>query len=75
MEPALVLFGQSMLIGLSIAAPVGQIGVLTIQRTVDHGRAQPGRQARGAAFADAAYGAVGAFGVTTMIAWLVDIRT
>jgi len=75
MEPALALFGQSMLIGLSIAAPVGQIGVLTIQRTVDHGRAAGLATGLGAAFADAVYGAVGAFGVTTVIAWLVGIRT
>ena len=33
---ALTLFGQSLLIGLSIAAPVGQIGLLAIQRTLDH---------------------------------------
>ena len=39
MDARLVLFGQSMLIGLSIAAPVGQIGVLAIQRTLLHGRA------------------------------------
>jgi len=32
-DARLALFGQSLLIGLSIAAPVGQIGVLAIQRT------------------------------------------
>jgi hypothetical protein len=34
-----VLFGQSLLIGLSIAAPVGPIGLLTIQRTLQLGPA------------------------------------
>ena len=60
----MVLFGQSLLIGLSIAAPVGQIGVLAIQRTLDHGRAAGLATGLGAAFADAVYGAIGAFGVT-----------
>jgi threonine/homoserine/homoserine lactone efflux protein len=73
--PALTLFAQSLLIGLSIAAPVGQIGVLAIQRTVDHGRAAGLATGLGAAFADAVYGAIGAFGVTTLIAWLLDIKT
>lgn len=69
-----VLFGQSLLIGLSIAAPVGQIGVLAIQRTLDHGRAAGLATGLGAAFADAVYGAVGAFGVTGLIAWLLGLR-
>lgn len=64
-----------MLIGLSIAAPVGQIGVLSIQRTLDHGRAAGLATGLGAAFADAVYGAIGAFGITWLIAWLVDLKT
>ena len=71
----LTLFTQSLLIGLSIAAPVGQIGVLAIQRTVDHGRAAGLATGLGAAIADAVYGAIGAFGVTTLIAWLLGIQT
>jgi threonine/homoserine/homoserine lactone efflux protein len=73
-SPALVLFAQSLLIGLSIAAPVGQIGVLAIQRTLDHGRAAGLATGLGAAFADAVYGAIGAFGVTTLITWLLGIK-
>lgn len=56
----LVLFGQSLLIGLSIAAPVGQIGVLAIQRTLEQGRAAGLATGLGAALADAVYGAIGA---------------
>jgi threonine/homoserine/homoserine lactone efflux protein len=74
MDAALSLFGQSLLIGLSIAAPVGQIGVLAIQRTLDNGRAAGVATGLGAAFADAVYGAIGAFGVTTLIAWLIGIK-
>lgn len=72
--PTLALFWQSLLIGLSIAAPVGQIGVLAIQRTIDHGRAAGLATGLGAALADAVYGAIGAFGVTTLVAWLLGLR-
>lgn len=68
------LFVQSMLIGLSIAAPVGQIGVLAIQRTLDHGRAAGLATGLGAAFADAVCGAIGAFGVTRLITWLLGLK-
>jgi threonine/homoserine/homoserine lactone efflux protein len=72
MEPALKLFAQSLLIGLSIAAPVGQIGVLAIQRTLQSGRAAGLATGLGAALADAVYGAIGAFGITVLITWLVE---
>ena len=68
------LFLKAALIGLSIAAPVGQIGVLAIQRTLDHGRAAGLATGLGAAFADAVYGAIGAFGVTGLIAWLIGLK-
>jgi threonine/homoserine/homoserine lactone efflux protein len=64
----LPLFLSSLLIGLSIAAPVGPIGLLTIQRSLDHGQRAGLATGLGAAAADAVYGAVGAYGVT----WLVD---
>lgn len=72
--PLMGLFGQSMLIGLSIAAPVGQIGVLAIQRTLDHGRAAGLATGLGAALADAVYGAIGAFGVAGLITWLLGLK-
>jgi threonine/homoserine/homoserine lactone efflux protein len=65
------LFLQSLAIGVSIAAPVGQIGVLAIQRTLQHGRAAGLATGLGAAFADAVYGAVGAFGVSAVTGFLV----
>jgi threonine/homoserine/homoserine lactone efflux protein len=68
------LFAQSMLIGLSIAAPVGQIGVLAIQRSLQQGTAAGLATGLGAALADAVYGAVGAFGVAAVIEWLVGAR-
>ncbi|WP_395704028.1 LysE family transporter [Aquabacterium sp.] len=72
---SLLLFGQSLLIGLSIAAPVGPIGLLTIQRTLALGPAAGLATGLGAAAADAVYGAIGAFGVTALIQWLTGART
>ena len=65
------LFAQSLLIGLSIAAPVGPIGLLVIQRTLQRGARIGLATGLGAAAADALYGAVGAFGVF----WLIDALT
>lgn len=61
-------FLSSLLIGLSIAAPVGPIGLLTIQRSLEHGPRAGLATGLGAAAADAVYGAIGAYGV----AWLVN---
>ena len=67
-------FWPALWIGVSIAAPVGPIGLLVIQRTLQHGRAVGVATGRGAAVADAAYGAVGAFGVTALIGALQALR-
>lgn len=69
-----LVFWQAVWIGLSIAAPVGPIGLLVIQRTLRHGMAVGLATGLGAAVADAAYGAVGAFGVTALMAWLQGVR-
>lgn len=61
MEPLLLL--KAMLIGLSIAAPVGPIGLLCIQRTLNRGFAAGLVTGLGAASADALYGALGALGL------------
>lgn len=67
-------FWQSMWIGLSIAAPVGPIGLLVIQRCLRHGMPVGLATGLGAAVADAVYGAVGAFGVTALMVWLQGVR-
>ena len=51
-------------VGFSIALPVGPIGALTIRRTLAQGRLIGFLTGLGAATADAAYGAVAAFGLT-----------
>lgn len=63
-----LVFWQSVWIGLSIAAPVGPIGLLVIQRSLRHGMPVGLATGMGAAVADAVYGALGACGVTTLMA-------
>ena len=58
------LFLRGLILGLSIAAPVGPIGVLCIRRTLAEGRASGFVSGLGAATADAVYGCVAAFGLT-----------
>lgn len=70
----LALFAQSLLIGFSIAAPVGPIGLLTIQRSLALGARAGLATGLGAAAADAVYGAVGAFGVVWLIQALTALR-
>lgn len=68
------LFLKALVIGLSIAAPVGPIGLLCIQRTLAHGRTIGFLSGLGAALADACYGAIGALGVSAVIASMVAAR-
>ena len=64
---------RGLLVGLSIAAPVGPIGLLCIRRTLAHGRAQGLASGFGAATADALYGCVAGFGLAavseTLLRW------
>jgi threonine/homoserine/homoserine lactone efflux protein len=48
--------------------------LLAIQRTLDHGSPAGLATGLGAAFADAVYGAIGAFGVSGLIGWLLSLR-
>jgi len=62
---------RGLLIGFSIAAPVGPIGVLCIRRTLAAGRATGLAVGLGAATADAVYGAIAGFGLTAVSSLLV----
>ena len=62
---------RGLIIGFSIAAPVGPIGVLCIRRTLADGRAVGFAAGLGAATADALYGAVAGFGLTVVSTALV----
>jgi threonine/homoserine/homoserine lactone efflux protein len=65
------LFLRGLILGFSIAAPVGPIGVLCIRRTLAHGRAAGFVSGLGAASADALFGCVTAFGLTAISSFLV----
>jgi threonine/homoserine/homoserine lactone efflux protein len=60
------------ILGFSIAAPVGPIGVLCIRRTLAEGRASGLVSGLGAATADAIYGCVAGFGLTFISSFLVN---
>lgn len=57
---------KGLVIGLSIAAPVGPIGLLCIRRTLAEGPAMGLATGLGAATADALYGAVAGFGLAAV---------
>ncbi|HXT10698.1 MAG TPA: LysE family transporter [Candidatus Angelobacter sp.] len=59
------------IIGFSIAAPVGPIGVLCIRRSLSNGRTVGLVTGLGAATADATYGAVAGFGLTAVSSFLI----
>lgn len=63
---------QGLLIGFSIAAPVGPIGVLCIRRTLADGRAVGVATGLGAASADAVFGSIAAFGLAFISSFLVQ---
>lgn len=65
-------FIKGFIIGLSIAAPVGPIGVLTIHRTITQGRIAGFVTGMGAAMADTAFGIVAAFGLTAISSFLLN---
>jgi threonine/homoserine/homoserine lactone efflux protein len=69
------LFVRGMIIGFSIAAPVGPIGVLCIRRTLANGRGVGLATGLGAATADATYGAVAGFGITIISGLLLGAQT
>ena len=72
---SLTVFLQAAVIGVLIAAPVGPIGLLTMQRTLERGLAAGLATGLGAAAADAVYGAVGAFSVRWLIDGLTQAKT
>lgn len=66
------LFTQGFVIGIAIAAPVGPISILCINRTLANGRKAGFITGLGAASADAVYGSIAAFGLSFMAAFLVN---
>jgi threonine/homoserine/homoserine lactone efflux protein len=65
---------KGLILGFSIAAPVGPIGLLCIQRTLQRGRLTGFVSGLGAATADACYGLVAALGLSTVISFLLGLQ-
>src|SRR5512145_685662 len=63
---------KGLVIGFSIAAQVGPIGVLCIRRTLAEGRAYGFASGLGAATADGFYGTLAALGLTLISSFLID---
>jgi len=74
----MLLWFKGMLIGLAIAAPVGPIGLLCIQRTLARGRWSGILSGLGAASADALYGCIAGFGLASLsgllLAWQIELQ-
>jgi len=64
-------FIRGLLIGLSIAATVGPMSVLCIQRTLNKGQLYGLVSGLGIATADGAYGSIAAFGLTLITNFLI----
>jgi threonine/homoserine/homoserine lactone efflux protein len=69
-DPFNVIF-QGLVLGFSIAAPVGPVGVLCIRRSMAHGFRSGLVSGLGAASADALYGTIAAAGLTLVADFLI----
>jgi threonine/homoserine/homoserine lactone efflux protein len=65
-------FLKGLLVGFSIAAPVGPIGVLCIRRSLTYGKKTGFISGLGAATADAMYGCIAGFGLSLVSNFLVS---
>ncbi len=65
---------KGFIIGFSVAAPVGPIGVLTIKRTLSEGRISGFVTGLGAALADTIYGLIAGFGLTAISSFLMSYQ-
>ena len=68
------MFLKGLILGFSIAAPVGPIGLLCIQRTLSRGRLNGFVSGLGVATADACYGVVAALGLSSVTSFLLGIH-
>ena len=69
----LLLFCKSMLLGLAVAAPLGPIGVLCINRTLERGFWAGVAGGMGTALADAIYACLAAIGFSALTATLTTL--
>lgn len=78
MPDYVALYARMFVIGMAVAAPVGAIGVLCIQRTLARGWRAGMATGLGVATADGFYAAAAAFGVSAfsgaLVAWQTPLR-
>jgi threonine/homoserine/homoserine lactone efflux protein len=74
-SPPISLFAKGLIVGFCLAAPVGPIAALCIQRTIAKRWLAGFLSGLGAATADALYGAVAAFGATVISDFLINERS
>jgi len=70
----LAFLARGLAVGFTVAAAVGPISVLTIRRTIAHGRLYGFVSGIGVALADASYAGIAAFGLTAITSVLVGAR-
>jgi threonine/homoserine/homoserine lactone efflux protein len=70
----LTFLARGLAVGFTVAAAVGPISLLTIRRTLAHGRIYGLVSGLGVALADASYGGIAAFGLTAISSVLVGAR-
>lgn len=70
----LALFSRTFVIGIAIAAPVGAMAMLCVQRTLERGWLKGMATGLGIATADGIYASLAAFGVAAVSATLVELQ-
>ena len=65
-----MLFGKGLILGFLVAAPVGPIGLLCMDRSLRHGKLSGFATGMGAAVADTLYGAIAAIGIASVMSFL-----
>lgn len=68
----LMTFLKGLLLGFSVAAPVGPIGLLCVRRSLQDGAAHGFATGLGAAIADTIYGLIAALGLTFISSLLIE---
>lgn len=65
-------FLKGVIIGFSLAAPIGPVGMMCIRRTLAHGHLRGFVSGLGAAAADSVYAIVAAFGITLISNFIIQ---
>lgn len=70
-----LLFGKGLLLGFAVAVPVGPIGLLCMDRSLRFGKTCGFFTGLGAGVADTMYGAIAAFGISSVLDMIMGYET